>query len=266
MKNWTRFIPRLFIRRRKAPAMSSPTTVLGRVKSIARANINDLLADTDEPEKVASDLIARYEAALGEARTAVQQSITTLRASQGQQAQDEDEIPGWRDRAELAAAKARSLQSKDPQGAAKAEELALKALKEERRLMIRVDNRRPTIEDQEEVVEGLKKGIEQMAERLSELKDRRDVLVSRARFAAAKSTVAKATKETNADDPTSGLHALERSVKVREAMAQGEMEIANSSVEAQFRELEALGSDSGAASELDVLMGRKPAAIGRRKR
>lgn len=256
MKNWTRFIRRLFTRKPKAVGMGSPTTVLGRVKSIARANISELLEEADEPEKMANGLITRYEAALDEARTAVQQAITSLRATQGKQAEDEEQIPVWRDKAEMAAARARSLQSKDADGSAEAEELALRALKEERRLTIRVDNRRASIEDQEEIVDGLKKGIEQMGDRLSELEDRRDVLVSRSRFAAAKSTVASATKAIDGDDPTSGLHALERSVKVREAMAQGEMEIANSSVEAQFRELEALTSDSGTVSELDRLMGR----------
>ena len=249
--------------RRRPTAVNSPTTVLGRVRTIARANIQDLLSEAKNPERMAAELIETYGSALTEARHAVQEAISTLRTTEGKQAQDEAEIATWRDRAELAAARSAKLQSTDPQGASKAEAMALTALKRERALEIRVDARRPGIEEQQELVEGLKRGIEQMEERFDALKDRRDVLISRARFADAQSTVAGAVRDADSSSSTSKMSALEREVQIREARALGEMELANSSVEAQVRELESSAVEIDAEQELQALMGRSTAALER---
>ena len=252
--------------KRKAPSLSSPTTVLGRVRSIARANIQDLLSEAKNPEQMAAELIGTYEVALIEARHAVQEAISALRTAEGKQAEDEQEILTWRDRAELAAARSAKLQAKDPEGAAKAEAMALTALQNERRLEIRVEQRRPGIEDQQDLVEGLKRGIEQMEQRFEELKEKRDLLLSRARFADAQSTVAVAVRESDSSDATSKISALEQEVKEREARALGEMELANSSVEAQFRQLEEEAAGVSAELELEELMGRSAAALERGRR
>lgn len=253
-------------RKRKAATPSSPTTVLGRVKSIARANIQDLLSEAKDPEQMAAELIETYEVALTDARHAVQEAISALRTAEGKQAEDESAIASWRDKAELAAARSAKLAVKDPEGAAKAEGLALTALQNERRLEIRVEKRRPGIEDQQDLVEGLKKGIEQMEQRFEELQDKRDQLLSRARFAQAQSTVAVAVRESDSSNATSKMSALERDVLEREARALGEMELANSSVEAQFRQLEAEASGVSAELELEELMGRSTAALERGRR
>lgn len=253
-------------RKRKTATPSSPTTVLGRVKSIARANIQDLLDGAKDPEQMAAELIETYEVALTEARHAVQEAISALRTAEGKQAVDEQEILSWRDRAELAAARSAKLQAKDPEGAAKAEGMALTALQNERRLEIRVEQRRPGIEDQQDLVEGLKRGIEQMEQSFEELKEKRDLLLSRARFADAQSTVAVAVRESDSSNATSRMSALEQEVKEREARALGEMELANSSVEAQFRQLEEEASGISAELELEELMGRSAAALERGRR
>lgn len=249
-------------RKRKAIPLNSPTTVLGKVKTLARANLNDLFSEAKDPEALANSMLNDYAAALQEARRAVSGVITSLRTAEARQSEDEAEIGTWRDRAELAVARAKKLRTKDPEGAAKAEKMALTALKKERSLEIRVDQRRPSLEDQQELVEGLTIGIEQLEERYSTLQDQRDVLVSRARFAAAQDMVATATRETDSENTTSTLHALERSVREREALAQGKMELANSSVEAQFRQLEEEASGVSAEQELEVIMGRSTQAIG----
>lgn len=259
-------ISKLAGRKRKAPALSSPTTVLGRVRSITRANIQDLLSEAKDPEQLAGELIETYSAALTEARRAVQEAISVLRTAEGRQAEDEEAIGTWRAKAELAAARSAKLASKDPEGASKAEGLALTALQNERRLEIRVEQRRPGIEDQQDLVEGLKKGIEQIEQRFEELKDKRDLLLSRARFADAQSTVAVAVRESDSSNATSKMSALERDVKEREARAVGEMELANSSVEAQFRQLEAEAEGGSAELELEALMDRSTAALERGRR
>lgn len=236
--------------------MSSPATVLGRVKGIARANVNSLLNEAENPQAKAEELIANYDEAIQDARQAVQEAITSLRTTEARQHSDEEELTLWRDRAQVAAARARGLQAKDPASARKAEDLALVALKKEQAVEIRMKDRAPGLVEQLQLVEGLKRGIEQMEERFAVLQDRHDALIARSRFAEAQGKVATVTKETNSSDPTSKLSTLERSVKEQEAMARGKMELAQlGNFDQQFRELEETDSNLKAEKRLSILMG-----------
>lgn len=246
--------------RGRAHTAENSSAILGRVKSITRANLHDLLSEAKDPEKLAAELIETYGAALSDA---VQEAISSLRNLEGKQSEDEAEIGTWRGRAELAAARSKALRSKDPKGSSQAESMALTALKKERALELRVEQRRPLVENQLELVEELKKGIEELEARYDSLKDRNELLLSRARFADAQSSVAVAIKDADSSDSTSQMSALEREIKGREALALGHMEIANSSIEAQFRELEEAAIDDAASGDLKALLG--PSAQPQRK-
>lgn len=259
-------ISRLFGGRARAlgsprPVTAPPTSVLGRVQSLARANLYELFEEAKNPEQLADEMFASYGSAIEEARGAVQQVLTTLKLAESRQASDETEAETWQDRAVVAAARAKKLQAKDPSGSATAEKLALTALKKERALRIRVDERSASIRQQTEIADSLKQGIERMETRYAELQDKRDELVARSRFAAAQSSVAIAVGAVNSDNSSSSISMLERSVREQEALAQGHSEIANGGVEAQFRELMAEDADVAAVTQLDSLMGRNSKAL-----
>jgi phage shock protein A len=259
-------ISRLFGGRAKSlgapkPAAAPPTTILGRVQSLARANLYEIFEEAKDPERLADEMFTSYGSAIEEARGAVQQVLTTLKLAEARQASDETEAETWQDRATVAAARAKKLQAKDPTGSATAEKLALTALKKERALRIRVDERSSSIIQQNDIADSLKQGIERMETRYAELQDKRDELVARSRFAAAQSSVAIAVGSVNSEHSSSAISALERTVREKEALAQGHSEIANSGVEAQFRELMNEDADNDSAAKLDSLMGRSTVAL-----
>lgn len=253
-------------RRKKSKAISaqsSSATAFGRVRNLARANIADMLSEATDPESTADQMLKEYEAGLQDARSAVQQAISALRTAEGRQVEDDTEMGSWRDRAELAVARARDLRSKDPAGADKAEAMALTALKKERALEIRIDQRAPSIMAQIDSLDELKTAIVKMEDRYEELKERRDALANRARFAQAQEAIADAGGRARASDPSSRLNELEDSVRRQEALAEGRREIAESDPEEQFRLLEEELRGSTAESKLDALMAVPRKSLGR---
>lgn len=253
-------------RRRKSKGISAPgssATVLGRVKNLARANIEDMLSEATDPQSTANQMMASYEAGLQDARNAVQQAISALRTAEGKQAEDETAMLEWHNRAELAVARAKHLKAKDPSGSDRAEAMALTALKKERALEIRVATRAPQIIQQIDALDELKRGIEKMEARYEELRERSEALVNRAQFAQAQEAIAQAGGRASASDPTSRLDELEDSVRRQEALAQGRREIAESSPEEQFRLLEEELHSSTAESKLNALMAAPRKSLGR---
>ena len=77
-----------------------------------------------------------------------------------------------------------------------------------------------------------------MKERLADLKVRRDQLVARQKTAEAQAKVADAMGSINIMDPTSELSRYEEKVRRSEAQVMGQQELASSSLESQFAELE----------------------------
>ena len=104
------------------------------------------------------------------------------------------------------------------------------------------------IQAQNETVDKLKDGLNQMKDRLADLKIRRDQLVARKKTADAQARVADAVGSINIMDPTSELSRFEDKVRRQEAMVAGQAELASSSLDSQFAELE---TD---ASNLDIEM------------
>lgn len=111
----------------------------------------------------------------------------------------------------------------------------------------------PTIAAQSEVVLKLRTGLDQMKAKLGELQAKRDELVARARSAQAQNTMLDAVKNIDVLDPTSDLARFEDKVRREEARAMGKQELAASSLDAQFEQLDALGDSAEIEARLAAL-------------
>ena len=109
------------------------------------------------------------------------------------------------------------------------------------------------IASQTEVVDKLKSGLVGMKDRLEQLKSRRDQLVARQKSAEAQAKVTDAISSINVMDPTSELARYEDRVRRAEAMAQGKAEVASTSLESQFAELDTDSSDIEVEARLAAL-------------
>ena len=234
--------------------MAEKQSILGRIAQLTRANVNALLDRAEDPEKMLNQLVRDYTASIAEARDAVAQTIGNLRLAEKDHAADLAEARDWGNKALAASRKADQLRAGgDSAGADKWDSLAKIALTKQITAENEAKAAEPMIASQQQVVEQLKTGLQQMEAKLSDLHSKRDQLIARKKTAEAQVKVQGAIRSINVMDPTSELSRYEDQVRRVEAQAAGQMELAGSSLEAQFAELEASGADLEAEARLAAL-------------
>jgi len=225
-----------------------------RIAQLTRANINALLDRAEDPEKMLNQLVRDYTASIAEARDAVAQTIGNLRLAEKDHDADVAEAKDWGNKALAASRKADQLRSGgDTAGADKWDSLAKIALTKQITAENEAKAAEPMIASQRQVVEQLKTGLQQMEVKLGELRSKRDQLIARQKTAEAQVKVQGAIRSINVLDPTSELSRYEDQVRRVEAQAAGQMELAGSSLESQFAELEASGTSLEAEARLAAL-------------
>jgi phage shock protein A len=231
-------------------------TILGRVAQLAKANINALLDQAEDPQKMIDQLIRDYTANIREAEDAVAATIGNLRLMERDHAEDVAAAAEWGGKAAAASRKADELRAAEgPVEADRFDGLAKVALGRQLRSEQEAASAEPVIASQTEVVDRLRGGLVQMKERLRQLQRKRDELVARSRTAHAQNTMVDAVKSVNVLDPTSELGRFEDKVRREEARAQGRQELAASSLDAQFESLDTLADSAEVDARLARLKG-----------
>ncbi|MFF4317507.1 PspA/IM30 family protein [Streptomyces sp. NPDC001568] len=237
----------------------SKQTILGRVTQLAKANINALLDQAEDPQKMLDQLIRDYTNNISEAEQAVATTIGNLRMLEADHKEDRDAAAEWGDKALAASRKADELRAAGSVADAdRFDNLAKVALGRQMQSEREAKTAEPTIAAQTEVVDKLKSGLASMKDKLTELQAKRDELVARARTAQAQNTMMDAVKNIDVMDPTSDLNRFEEKVRREEAMAAGKQELAASSLDAQFESLEDLGKSAEIEDRLAALKAGRP--------
>lgn len=238
-------------------------SIFGRVAQLARANINALLDSAEDPEKMLDQMIRDYTDNIREAEDAVASTIGNLRMVEADHAEAEAAAVEWGRKAAAASAKADELRAGGSTAEAdRFDGLAKVALTRQLSLEQQADAYEPAISQQNEVVDKLKTGLEQMKGKLGELRGKRDELVARAKMAQAQNQVHDAVKQVSVLDPTSDLARFEQKVRREEARAIGNAELASSSLDSQFESLDDLADHAEVDARLRALKaGSAPAAI-----
>ncbi len=232
----------------------SKQTILGRVTQLAKANINALLDQAEDPQKMLDQLIRDYTNNISEAEQAVATTIGNLRMLEADHKEDVETAAEWGGKALAASRKADELRAAGSAADAdRFDNLAKVALGRQIRSEKEATVAEPTIAAQTEVVDKLKSGLDSMRDKLTELQAKRDELVARAKTAQAQNTMMDAVKNIDVLDPTSDLHRFEEKVRREEAMALGKQELAASSLDAQFEALDDLGKTSEVEARLAAL-------------
>ncbi len=229
--------------------MAQKQSVFGRMSQLLKANVNALIDKAEDPQKMIDQLIRDYTNEIAEAEKAIAQTIGNLRLQEKDLESDKAAARDWGAKALAASNKAdQSRAAGDQADADKWDNLAKVAIGKQISFEDQVKAMEPVIAQQNQVVEQLKVGLNQMKDRLADLKTKRDQLVARQKTAAAQAKVTDAIGSINVMDPTSELSRYEDKVRRAEAQVAGQQELASSSLDAQFAELE---TD---ASALDVEM------------
>ena len=227
--------------------MGNKQTILGRIAQLTRANINALIDRAEDPEKMLDQMIRDFTNNIADAESAIAQTIGNLRLAEQDQESDRAAVREWGDKARAASARADQLRSSGEEaGGDKFDALAKVALGKQIDFEKEVRQAEPMIASQREVVEKLKTGLAKMKDKLRELQTKRDQLVARSKAAQAQAQVHEAVGSINLLDPTSELSRFEEKVRRDEARVMGQSELAASSLDAQFDELET------ASDELEI--------------
>ncbi|MEU6978458.1 MULTISPECIES: PspA/IM30 family protein [unclassified Streptomyces] len=234
----------------------SKQTILGRVAQLAKANINALLDQAEDPQKMLDQLIRDYAGNIAEAEEAVAATIGNLRMTEADHQEDVAAAKEWGEKALAASRKADELRAGGQAAEAdRFDNLAKVALGRQLQSEKEARTAEPTIAAQTEVVQKLRSGLDQMKAKLGELQAKRDELVARAKSAQAQNRMMDAVKSVDVLDPTSELNRFEDKVRREEARALGKQELAASSLDAQFEQLDALGDQAEIEARLAALKG-----------
>lgn len=239
--------------------MAQKQSIFGRVTQLAKANINALLDGAEDPQKMLDQLVRDYTNNIAEAQDAVAQTIGNLRLAEQDYNEDVAAVQEWSGKALAASQLAdRKRAEGNNADADKFDNLAKIALQKQIQAETEVRQAEPLITSQRASVETLKTGLAQMKDKLQELKSRRDSLVARQKSAAAQQSVQGALSSINVLDPTSEISRFEDKVRREEAKALGLAEVAASSLDSQFEQLESSSAELEIEARLAALKGGNP--------
>lgn len=229
-------------------------SIFGRIAQLAKANINALIDQAEDPQLMLDQLVRDYSNSIAEAESAIAQTIGNLRLLEDDHREDVQNAEEWGGKALAASHKADELRGAgNTADADKFDALAKVAIGRQMQSEQEAKDAEPTIASQTEVVDKLKAGLDKMREKLRELTSKRDQLVARQKTAAAQSQVQDALKSIDLMDPTSEVSRFEDKIRREEAKVRGQEELAASSLDAQFESLEDVGQQTEIEARLAAL-------------
>ena len=219
----------------------SKQSIFGRIAQLTRANINALIDQAEDPQKMLDQMVRDYTENIREAEAAVAQTIGQLRMLEQDHDEDVREAQEWGSKALAASSRADQFRSSGQSGEAeKFDNLTKVAIQRQ----MQHESEARAAEAQTEVVNRLKDGLNKMHGKLQELSNKRDELNARQKTVQAQSQVQDALKAFDVMDPTSEVSRFEDKIRREEARVMGQQELAASSLDAQFESLEDLSQES----------------------
>ncbi len=215
------------------------SSILGRIGQLVRANVNSLLDEAEDPEKMLDQLIRDFTNNIAETEEAVAQTVGNLRLMEDDEREAREASAEWLGKAKAASDRAEALRAQGNTAEAdRFDDLARLALRRQLSLEEQVATFDRQIAQQTELTNKLKDGLNKLRVKREELVQKRDELVSRAKMAQAQMQVQQSLKEVSVLDPTSEINRFEEQIRRQEAQARGMEEVAVSSLEDQFAELQ----------------------------
>jgi len=236
--------------------------ILGRIGNLVRANVNALIDGAEDPQKMLDQLVRDYTNNIAEAEQAVAQTIGNLRLAEDDASTAQAGIVEWGGKALAASKKADELRAAgNTADADKFDNLAKIAIKRQIGFEEQAKTLATQIASQTQLTDQLKDGLNGMRAKREELVQKRNELVARAKMTEAQAKVQESMKSINAADPTSEVSRYEEKIRRDEAQVRGMQEVAASSLDAQFDNLQDASADADVEARLAALKsGGTPAA------
>ena len=216
--------------------------LIDRILRVIRANLNALIGQAEDPEKILEQTVMNMQEDLVQLRQAVAQAIATQKRTQRQAAQAQSNAEEWYRRAQLA------LQQGN-------EGLAREALTRRSSYLETATGLTSQIEQQNTVVGRLKKDMQTLESKISELRTKKDMYIARARSAGATQRLNEMLSGVNTNSSLNAFERMEEKVLQLEAHNEAIAQLGTDDLQKQFTALEA---SSDIDAELAAMKAKLP--------
>jgi len=214
--------------RRTAPAMN----IGDRFVRLVKSNVNEVLSNLEDPEKVLEQAVADMQKDLVKVRQAYAEVSASSKRMQEQVRLAEGEAAKWYQRAQLAIEKSE-------------DELAREALTRRKQQLEMADSLKEQVETQQGSITSLYESMKELEAKMAEAKAKKDQIIARARTAKAATKVNDMLAGVGTGSSTAAfdrmsekVEQLEATADVSKQLAAGSSSGAGSSIDQQFKALE----------------------------
>jgi phage shock protein A len=218
--------------------------ILDRISTILRSNINSALDKAEDPEKMLDQIIRDMGNAIEEAKGQVALVIAQEKQIEAERSNTQKQQQQWADRAEKAVRAGR-------------DDLATEALRRKRDLDNIIATYSQQYEAQHQMSSKLRGQLDLLQNKYDDAVRNRDVMIARHRQALASQKINKQIAAISGLDHSSELARMDQRIRQEEALAAAheELQSSTSSVEDQFRMLEAHDNVDEDLKQLKARMG-----------
>ena len=199
--------------------------LLERVSTLIRANLNDLIDRAEEPERMIKQVILDMENQLLQVKTQVAIAIADQHVLDKKLRECEDNEKQWMKRAEMAVDK-------------RDDTLARAAVERSMSYRSMTGSFRQQVEDQKTQVENLKTALLKLQQKLEEARAKSQTLIAEHRRTRAAERAGRAGAQVSNGSNAAAFDRMKEKVRVSEAVAEAQTELAADDVEEQFAKLE----------------------------
>ena len=211
--------------------------IFSRMSDIFKANINDLIDKSEDPQKLMDQMVREMQDQLQEAKIQVAKAIADEKRLQQQLKQNELQSQNWESKAMLA------LKKGD-------ENLAKEALKQKKSYDGLVDSVKTQWEEQNGLSSKLKDNLRALEAKIDEARRKKEILIARQKRAEAQKKIHDVMTGLSDKSAFANFERMERKVMEIEAQADAAVELEVQSLDDQFKALEA---GAGVDDELAAL-------------
>ncbi len=200
-------------------------SIFTRVRDLLSANINAMLDNAEDPEKMANEYLRQLNNELFEAKTSVAASMADATKLNRQEAEYKAHVDEWSRKAEAA------LRANN-------EELARAALQRKVQASKLADQYTQQSDQQEQQVEQLQQALVQLETRISETQAKRDLIIAKQNRAQTQEAVQRTVRGLNNVNALDKLDQLDQRLDERLDRADAMAKLEGGTLENQFRDLE----------------------------
>jgi len=199
--------------------------LLERVRTLVRANLNDLIDKAEDPEKMLKQLILDMENQLIQVKTQVAVSIADQHMLEKKQQENEQQAADWMRKAELAVDRHE-------------DDLARAALERHHSYTQMAENFKEQAADQKVQVENLKSALHKLEQKLAEAQTKVDLLIAQHRRSRASLKASTAQMKIGDQSKLAAFDRMQHKVVHTEAASEAAAEMVSDNLDERLRKLE----------------------------